>query len=50
MIAPRASVGFDRSGSSHREYPIVVAVGPGLYPFEHQNNRNSSLSLPRIKS
>jgi hypothetical protein len=32
VIAARAAVGFERSGSGYRAHLVVVSVRPGLYP------------------
>jgi len=49
MITSRTPVGLDGPGAGDRDDFVVVAVRAGVDP-PHQNNRNSSLSIPRIES
>ena len=50
VVASRTPIGLDGSRTRNRNHLEVVPVRPGLDPAEHQNNRNSSLSIPRIES
>lgn len=50
VVASRTPIGLDGPRTRNRNDLEVVPVRPGLDPAEHQNNRNSSLSIPRIES
>jgi hypothetical protein len=50
MIAARATVGLGCTRAGNGTHFVLVAVGPDLHSPDHQNNRNSSLSMPRIRS
>jgi hypothetical protein len=50
VVASRASIRLESPRPRNLNHFTVVAVRPGLDPAEHQNNRNSSLSIPRIES
>jgi len=49
MITSRTPVSLDGPGARDGDDFVLVAVRAGLDP-PHQNNRNSSLSIPRIES
>jgi hypothetical protein len=50
VIATRTTVGLERSGPGNVSHLVVVTVRPVFDATEHQNSRNSSLSIPRIES
>ena len=50
VVAAWAPIDLHRAGPRNRDHLVVVAVWALLDATEHQNNRNSSLSIPRIES
>ena len=50
VVATRAAIHLEGTGSGNADHLVVVPVRPLFDATEHQNNRNSSLSIPRMES
>ena len=50
VVAAGATIDLDGPRAGYRDHFVVMSVRSLLDPVEHQNSRNSSLSIPRMES